>query len=138
MLVYSFLYGRWISGFEWLGLYCLGYHRHLLPPISNPDVDIHRLLSIVFLVAYLCFNGVRVTRSLVLCVMFCRSLFVLFSFVPCVVYLSSNYGFWSFIFGIIKLFFFQNKSANSCGELYCSPLEFNVLLQIITVNWTVY
>ena len=39
------------------------------------------------------FSVVRVTRSLVLCVMFCRSLFVLFSFGHCVVYPSSTYGF---------------------------------------------
>ena len=41
------------------------------------------------------FNGVRVTWSSVLCVMFCRSLFVLFfSFGHCVVCASSIYGFW--------------------------------------------
>ena len=41
------------------------------------------------------FSGVRVTRSFVLCVMFCRSLFVLctFSFVHCVVCPSSIFGF---------------------------------------------
>ena len=39
------------------------------------------------------FNGVRVTRSLVLCVMFCRSLFVLFSLGLCVFCASSIYGF---------------------------------------------
>ena len=40
------------------------------------------------------FSGVRVTRSLVLCVMFCRSLFVLsFSFCHCAV-CPSIYGFW--------------------------------------------
>jgi hypothetical protein len=40
------------------------------------------------------FSGVRVTRSLVLRVMFCRSLFVfLFFFCHCVVF-SSIYGFW--------------------------------------------
>ena len=42
------------------------------------------------------FSGVRVTRSFVLCVIFCRSLFVLctFSFGHCVVCLSSICGFW--------------------------------------------
>jgi hypothetical protein len=38
------------------------------------------------------FSGVRVSRSLVFCVMFCRSLFVLLSFVYCVV-CPSIYGF---------------------------------------------
>ena len=40
------------------------------------------------------FSGVRVIRSLVLCVIFCRSLFVLFSFRHCIVCPSSIYGFW--------------------------------------------
>ena len=39
------------------------------------------------------FSGVRVTRTLVLCVVFCRSLFVLFYFGHCVVCTSSRYGF---------------------------------------------
>ena len=45
-----FLYGSWISRFEWLGLYWPGYRRHLLLSISNPDVYLHRLLSTLFLV----------------------------------------------------------------------------------------
>jgi len=42
------------------------------------------------------FSGVRFTRSLVFCVMFCRLLFVLchFSFGHCDVCSSSIYGFW--------------------------------------------
>ena len=43
------------------------------------------------------FSGVRVTRSLVLCVWFvdrCLSFFLLFSFGHCVVCYSSIYGFW--------------------------------------------
>ena len=42
------------------------------------------------------FSGVRVTQSLVFCVMFCRLLFVLlsFSFGNCVVCPSSIYGLW--------------------------------------------
>ena len=39
------------------------------------------------------FNGVRVTRSLGLCVMFCRSMFVLFSLGHCGFCASSIYGF---------------------------------------------
>jgi len=43
----------------------------------------------------LAFNGVRVAQSVVFCgVMFCRSLFVLFSSDHCIVCPSSNYGFW--------------------------------------------
>ena len=55
---------------------------------------------------YLRFRVVRVARSLVFFVMFCRSLFVLlsfFSFVDCVDCSSSIYGFW-LPFGIFKLF----------------------------------
>ena len=55
------------------------------------------------------FSWVLVTRSLVLCVMFCRSLFVIlsfFSFGHCVVYPSSIYVFWlNLWFGIFKLFY---------------------------------
>jgi hypothetical protein len=42
------------------------------------------------------FSGVRVTWSIVLCAMFCRSLFVFLSFFfnNCVVCPSSIYGFW--------------------------------------------
>jgi hypothetical protein len=52
------------------------------------------------------FSGVPVTRSVVLCVKFCRSLFVLlfFSFGYCVVCSSSIYRFWLPPFGIFKLF----------------------------------
>jgi len=52
----------------------------------------------------LVFSGVRVAWSLVFCVMFCRSLFVVspFSFGHCVVY-SSIYSFW-LPFVIFKLF----------------------------------
>jgi hypothetical protein len=42
----------------------------------------------------LVFYGVCVARSLVFCVMFCRSLFVLLSFFFCVVCLFFNYSFW--------------------------------------------
>ena len=43
------------------------------------------------------FSGVRVTRSLVLCIVFCGSLFVLFLFDHCVV-CPSIYGFWPLFF----------------------------------------
>ena len=51
-------------------------------------------------------QGVRATRSLVLCVMFCKSLFLLLSFFFIVVALCpfSIYGFWLPL-GIFKLFF---------------------------------
>jgi hypothetical protein len=58
----------------------------------------------------LVFSGVRVTRSLVLCIMFvdrCLS-FCPFSFDHCVV-CSSIYGFWLPPFGIFKLFFQSKK-----------------------------
>ena len=49
------------------------------------------------------FSWVRVSRSLVLWV-FCRLLFVLFSFGHCALCFSSTYGFWLPPFGIFKLF----------------------------------
>jgi len=48
------------------------------------------------------FSGVRVALSLVFCVMFCRSLFVLFSCGHCIVCPSSIYGFW------LPLWYLQN------------------------------
>jgi hypothetical protein len=57
------------------------------------------------------FSGVRVARSLVVCVMFCRSLFVIFtfSFGHCVVCPSLIYGIWvplwyllTFLFGFFS------------------------------------
>ena len=57
---------------------------------------------------YIAFIGVRVTRSLVLCVMFCRSLFVLLSFslwsLCCLSFFDFFYGFRLSPFDIIKLF----------------------------------
>jgi hypothetical protein len=71
----------------------------------------------------LVFRGVRVTRSLVFCVMFCGSLFVLLYFFICQLcclsffdvrilitplvssYSSSTYGFWLPPFGIFVVFF---------------------------------
>ena len=49
------------------------------------------------------FSGIRVTRSLVLYVVFCRSLFVLFSFDNCIVF-PSIYSFWLLHYLIFKLF----------------------------------
>ena len=52
------------------------------------------------------FSGIRVTRSLVLCVMFCRSLPAPFSFGHCVVCPSSIYEYWLPPFDIFKLVLF--------------------------------
>jgi hypothetical protein len=50
------------------------------------------------------FNGVHITKSMVFCVVFCRSLCVLLSFAHCILVVlrltASNYP-----FGIFKLFF---------------------------------
>jgi cadmium resistance protein CadD (predicted permease) len=46
------------------------------------------------------FRGVRVARSFVFCVVFCRSLFVLFSFDQCIVCASS-------INGVLSLWYLQ-------------------------------
>ena len=55
------------------------------------------------------FSWIRVARSLVFCVVICRSLFVLFSFFyHCVVCPSSIYGFWLYPLGIFKLFSLAN------------------------------
>ena len=63
------------------------------------------------------FSGVRVNRSLVLCVLFCRSLFVVcsFSFGHCVV-CPSIYGCWlpSGIFNLFSLFL-ESKLLNAVG-----------------------
>ena len=47
------------------------------------------------------FSGVRVARSVVFCVMFCRSLFVLMFFLCCCIVSLSDY-----LFGIFKLFMY--------------------------------
>ena len=54
------------------------------------------------------FSGV--TRSLVLCVMFCRSLLVLLSFLFCVVCPSPIYGFW------LPLFYLQTLLKHYCSS----------------------
>jgi hypothetical protein len=60
------------------------------------------------LYCYLRFSGVRVTRSLVFCVVFCRSLFVLCPFVPfplaIVLSILLRYTYSDYPFGIFKLF----------------------------------
>jgi hypothetical protein len=100
------------------------------------------------------FSGVHVTRSLVLCLMFCRSLFVLLSFffwplcclfffdirimitslvscVHCVVCSSSIYGFWLPPFGILWplccLFFFDIRILIT-SLWYLQTLHTNVTL----------
>jgi len=53
-------------------------------------------------------TGVRVALSLVLCVVFCRSFIVFFSFGHCVVCPSSIYGFW------LPPLVSSNSSYNEC------------------------
>jgi hypothetical protein len=55
----------------------------------------------------LVFSGVRVTRSLVLCVMSCRSLFVLF-LLAIVLSVLLRFTDSDYLFGIFKLVFFEN------------------------------
>ena len=54
------------------------------------------------------FSGVRVARSLVFCVVFCRSLFVFFSFVHYVVCPSSIYGCWLLLWYVQALLIEHN------------------------------
>ena len=81
------------------------------------------------------FSGVCVT--LVLCVCFvdrCLS-FYPFSFGHCVLsFFDLRILFTTLVSS--NSFFFQNKSANFCGQLHSSPLEFNVLFQSIAVDWS--
>jgi hypothetical protein len=57
-------------------------------------------------------NGVRVSRSFVLYVLFCRSVVCPFSFVHCVL-CPSIYGFW-LPFGILKLFLYRWNHIAGC------------------------
>ena len=71
------------------------------------------------------FSGVRVTQSLVLCVMFCRSLFVLlfFSFGHCVVYFSSIDGFWLPLWYPQSLLMTQFKRYERDVAIFTTPLH---------------
>ena len=71
------------------------------------------------------FSGVRVSRSLVLCVCFvdrCLSICT-FSFGHCVVCSSSIYGFWLPPFGIFKLFLWHIVVVCSCILLHTCVLD---------------
>ena len=63
------------------------------------------------------FNGVRFTRSLVLCVMFCMSSLVLFFLCHCVVCPSSINGFWLPPFVSSNWFFFTHHWKSHCAHL---------------------
>jgi hypothetical protein len=76
-------------------------HRDCNPSRSHG----HAIAGLWQFMIYKYFFQVRVTRSLVLCVMCCPCLFFgRFYFGHCAVYPSSIYGFW-YSFGIFKLFF---------------------------------
>ena len=89
------------------------YNSCLVNYITNPNSNEYKLTAIVLDIAGhilfkpSVFSGVRVTRSLVLCVCFVdRYLsFCTFSFGHCFVCSSPIYGFWLPPFGIFKLFF---------------------------------
>ena len=59
-----------------------------------PQVDVELLTIPEHLSTLPVYCGVRFARSLVFCVVFCRSLFVLFLFGHCGVCTSLSYGFW--------------------------------------------
>ena len=83
---------------------CQQMYKHYHCRTHNSDLWNNSHISYITL----CFSGIRVTRSFVLCVMFCRSLFVLvsFFFCHCVVcpswFTDSDYP-----FGIFKLFSYK-------------------------------
>ena len=62
--------------------------------VSHVEQELLTPLEHLIMNSPLVFSGVCVAQSLVFCVMFCRSLFVLFSFGKCNVCPSSIYSFW--------------------------------------------
>jgi hypothetical protein len=86
--------------------------------------------------SYTVFSGVRVTRSLVLCVMYCISLFVplYFSFGHCVVYISSLYGFW-LPFWYLQTLLLIHWEALNIPDIICS--SFSVIVIVRHINMTV-
>ena len=65
------------------------------------------------------FNGVRVTRSLVLCIELCRSLFVLLSFFFChCVVCPSIYEFWLFVWCLQTLLSWLHFTKRGCGRFW--------------------
>ena len=76
-----------------------------------PHVEQELLILPEHISSPLTFSGVRVAWSLVLCIMFCRSLFVLFllAIVLCVSLRSADLD---FPFGIFKLFLFQSGASS--------------------------
>ena len=86
--------------------------------------------------SYTVFSGVRVTRSLVLCVMYCISLFVplYFSLGHCVVYISSLYGFW-LPFWYLQTLLLIHWEALNIPDIICS--SFSVIVIVRHINMTV-
>jgi hypothetical protein len=94
--------------------------------------------------AYLCrapeftpwiFSGVRVPRSLYLCVMFCRSLFVLFCFGHCTVCLftASDYP-----FGIFKLLFHLHVASDviTTSTKVCQFVSRPSKMYVLQTQWS--
>ena len=78
-------------------------------PRSVPLEEEELLTFPVHLSSSLVLSGIRVTQFLLLCVMFCRTLFLILSwfflsFGYCIVYPLSIYGFWLPIFKLLQTF----------------------------------
>ena len=76
------------------------------------------------------FSGVRVTRSFVLYVMFCRLLFVLFFLLAIVLSVPFQFADSDYHFGIFKLFLFH-KLYISKGQLHLSFTRLTKLQEFI-------
>jgi hypothetical protein len=93
-----------------------------------PQVEQELLTRPEYLSSPLVFSGVRVTRFLVLCVMFCRSFFVLlFFFLLAIVLSVLRFTDSEYPFGLFKLFFININliKRTSSDDNYRSRIRIN-------------
>ena len=85
----------------------------------------------------LVFNGVRVTRSLVLCVCFVNRPFVLF-LLAIVLFVLLRYADSNYPFGIFKLFFnnFRNSYKHLRKKYFDQFVKFNTIFDVLQLNCT--
>ena len=82
------------------------------------------------------FSGVRVVQSLVFWVMFCRLLFVLFSFVHCVVFPSSINDFWLPLWCLQTFLFFSLSVEVWYHKTILTAPFFIEVLKCLYQDWT--
>ena len=75
------------------------------------------------------YNGVHVAQSLVFCVIFCRTLFVLFLPLYYLRLMASDYPFGIFNFSYFKIMLFLNKTASVVYGIACSPRLWQIVCQ---------